>query len=146
MWSAETPHLYSASAVVSGGSETLDTASSAFGKGNSAQQIQEQLSQLRDKFGLAKANAIAAAGGEVPAEYADKVSSDYLNGGSLDNNATIANDFRKLPADQVGPGDRLLFVIIDKDAHHGTEYLLLNDSHGIPAIREYGRGDIGALG
>jgi hypothetical protein len=52
--------------------------------------IQQALLDLKAKFGLAHANAIAAAGGEVPAEYGDKVDRDYLNPSSpLYNHATI---------------------------------------------------------
>lgn len=54
-------------------------------------QIKQGLLTLKDKLGLANANAIAAGGGEVPAEYADKVDKAYLTPGDpLYNNATIA--------------------------------------------------------
>lgn len=63
---------------------------SATAKINDTAKIQSGLESLRDRFLLAKQNALAAGGGEIDPAFADKVDKDYLNGGSLDNGATIA--------------------------------------------------------
>jgi hypothetical protein len=65
-------------------------ASGIFDPNNSPEKIKQGLLDLKTRFGLAHANAIASAGGEVPAEYADQVNRDYLTKGSpLYNGATV---------------------------------------------------------
>jgi hypothetical protein len=73
----------------------FDTISAAaggpvFSQTASADQIRQGLLDLKNKFGLAHANAIAAAGGVVPAEYGDQINSNYLDHTSpLYNGATV---------------------------------------------------------
>jgi hypothetical protein len=77
-------------------------ASSIFNKTNTPQQIEQGLNELRDRIGLAHANALAAAGQEVPAQFAGKVDSDYFEkGNDLNNGATFHNDFRQLSGDDL---------------------------------------------
>lgn len=84
-------------------------------KGNSAAEIQSAAEELRDKFGLAKQNAIAAGGGEIDPAYADKVDKEYLNGGSLDNNATIAKGGQPLDDADLAQAKALIAQGVPRD-------------------------------
>jgi hypothetical protein len=74
-------------------------ASSIFNRNQTSEGITREINRLDDGFNLSLANSTAAAGGEVPAEYADRVNRAYLKKGDpLYNGATVEKyeDFSKM--------------------------------------------------